>query len=368
MSSRATSSTRGRKSPERTARAAGLSASQPKSTSSTKPMYPSGECTRKPPQWRKARPARNKADLADSGTYVVQEGCGERLIGEHDQAGRVSEDVTPIKRVLWREVDSAVQLEHDPASLGGGEEVDAHEVRPDRGSGCESKGAGPGRRRDAAALRSEGDVRPPFARRRDPLDRSDHLAADDEEAKVVAARGHELLQERPLLLEPPPPPETAQHPLELVPRPAEHDVATPASEPGLDYDREIDGWRAAVSVDVRRPRVGDSMSCQTKRRRELVVDGEEGARIVEDADALTPEPTKLPQAGFDPVQGWTDVETGEGDVVLPCPEPDLLGIGNRRRDSEPVAGGQEGAVRRRRASRDEEDGPRGGSPLAPPEA
>jgi hypothetical protein len=144
MSSRATSSTRGRKSPERTARAAGLSASQPKSTSSTKPMYPSGECTRKPPQWRKARPARNKADLADSGTYVVQEGCGERLIGEHDQAGRVSEDVTPIKRVLWREVDSAVQLEHDPASLGGGEEVDAHEVRPDRGSGCESKGAGGG--------------------------------------------------------------------------------------------------------------------------------------------------------------------------------------------------------------------------------
>jgi hypothetical protein len=309
MSSRATSSTRGRKSPERTARAAGLSASQPKSTSSTKPMYPSGECTRKPPQWRKARPARNKADLADSGTYVVQEGCGERLIGEHDQAGRVSEDVTPIKRVLWREVDSAVQLEHDPASLGGGEEVDAHEVRPDRGSGCESKGAGPGRRRD-----------------------------------------------------------TAQHPLELVPRPAEHDVATPASEPGLDYDREIDGWQAAVSLDVRRRRVGDSMSCQTQRRCELVVDGEEGARIVEDADTLTPEPTKLPQAGFDPVQGWTDVETGEGDVVLPCPEPDLLGIGNRRRDSESVAGGQKGDVRRRGASRDEKDGPRGGSPLAPPEA
>src|SRR5262245_54185243 len=75
------------------------------------------------------------------------------------------EDVLAGEAVLGREVDRAVHLENDPATVTSREEVDTDEVCPDRGRGPE---------RDQAGLRwrvgwdppaAESDVRPPLTPR-----------------------------------------------------------------------------------------------------------------------------------------------------------------------------------------------------------
>ena len=86
-----------------------------------------------------------------------------------ERVDRPAEDVGAVQRVGGVELDGAVDLDDDELAVGAGQEVDADEVAFRCGGGANRQLAGLARRLDRLANGAERDVRPPFARRRDPL-------------------------------------------------------------------------------------------------------------------------------------------------------------------------------------------------------
>ena len=80
----------------------------------------------------------------------------------------------------------------------------------------------------------------------------------DDQAEVVAGGRDELLHERAVTAEPPTTPELLEAVLQLGSRVAPDDVATAASEAGLDDNRQGELGHGRAVIDVRRPRVGNA--------------------------------------------------------------------------------------------------------------
>ena len=227
------------------------------------------------------------------------------------------------------------------SAVGAGQEVDADEVAFHCGGGANRQLAGLARRLDRLADSAECDVRPPFARRRDPPDRAHHGAARNDDPDVVAPRRNELLHECAVACEP----GAVDHRSQVTPERsgvlAEDDVHAPASEPRLDDHGRFERNAVGRRRHMRGARVRDICVAQRPARGELVVRGHERAGPVQDPDAGALESRQLPEAGLDPVQPLGDIEAADRNVSL----AERAGRGCRLEDAQARTGKGERHVR-----------------------
>ena len=95
---------------------------------------------------------------------------------------------------------------------------------------------------------------------------------------------------------------------------AQRHVDAPAAEARLHYHGAGPRWGRPVGVQHLRPGMRQPFPPQDARRQQLVVDGEERARAVEDANASRGERAERPEAVFDAVQRVGDVEPADRSV------------------------------------------------------
>ena len=123
------------------------------------------------------------------------------------------------------------------------------------------------RRIRVLALRSERDVRPPLALGGLPAHRADDLSGRDDDAQVVAERRNELLHEHAVRAEPRPLRDLFERLGQLPAGRAQHHVAAPRSEPGLEHDRKLD--RPDVARCRRSGSCADAAGPAASSRREV---------------------------------------------------------------------------------------------------
>ena len=215
--------------------------------------------------------------------------------------------------VLGRELDGAVDLQHDEAVVDR-EEIDPDEVAPHGPRRRQRELARLARRLHRLPPRAERDVRAPFPRLRDTADRADDPARGDDDPQVMARRRHEGLDERTGRPVPGLAADRVERVRERGERRAEDDVAAPAAKARLQYDRELDLGHRAALPEVLRPRVGQRLLCEHAGGDQLVVGGAERERAVEDEHPAALELVERPDTGLDPVDGREDVEPRERDV------------------------------------------------------
>ena len=105
-------------------------------------------------------------------------------------------EIAPVECVSSVEVDRAVQLENDVPAVDG-QQIDTDEI----GSDCARRTDGKRSRLQVgsrgAQAAAERHVRPPLARRGNPLCRADDLTGGDQHSEIVARVWHDSLKQRP---------------------------------------------------------------------------------------------------------------------------------------------------------------------------
>ena len=187
-------------------------------------------------------------------------------------------------------------------------------------------------------------------RLRNALDRSDHLAARNDDAHVVTEQRHELLRDRAGRREPRARAQHAERPLVRALVCAEEDVTAPASVPRLDDEGKAQR-RPAVAVEKSlRPRMRKSGRGERRRRGELVVGARSAGGGFSTVSPRLFEQLEMREPRLDSVERRTYVEAAECGVAR-LELQRLLGRAQKTSDA-PRRRGREAEVRLRRAVRD----------------
>ena len=177
------------------------------------------------------------------------------------------------------------------------------------------RGRAPGRLRQRTPGPAERDVGAPLARRRDPEHRADCTPFGDDDAEVVAARRHELLDESAVAREPARVPDPRERSLERLVVVAALHLAPPAPEAGLHDDGELRHRHRAAVAHVPCSGMRDPLVSEEPGREQLVVRAEQRGRIVQHDDSARRERPERPQAVVHPVERREHVEPSQRDVV-----------------------------------------------------
>ena len=184
----------------------------------------------------------------------------------------------------------------------------------------------------------------------------------DEQAQVVTARRHELLQDAARRVKPDTPPRVLDRVGELPRRVAAHDVASPAPGPRLQHDRGLKLRPREPRRDVHRSGVRDAGGEERVRGRELVVRPRETRAVVQHDHTAPLKRLQRPPAGLDAVERGQHVEPAErhvagakaGDRLPRCQHDSEPSVGRRG------AGGddrEDGHLREYRGQRAAPEGP-----------
>jgi hypothetical protein len=98
--------------------------------------------------------------------------------------------------------------------------------------------------------------------RRDPVDRADHAACSDENAKVIPAQRHQLLDKGAVALKPALLHDVRERLSERLGVVTAVDLPSPASEPRLDDDRSHERRWGAAGPNVDGRGMSDGMTSQ----------------------------------------------------------------------------------------------------------
>jgi hypothetical protein len=140
---------------------------------------------------------------------------------------------------------------------------------------------------------------------------ADNTPAHNHEPEVAPRRRHQLLDERAVLHVPRLVADSLERRLELLLGLASHDVTPPAPVARLEDDRWGERVERPITLDVATGGLRDTGPAEESRGEELVVGGEQRARVVQHRNAARGEDPQSPEPVLDAVERRPHVEPSE---------------------------------------------------------